>query len=380
MKKWQILAIFLILGIIGILCTYIFYNQAVGNFSSDLGAHIKSALSAEGMKGQYTITKPLYRFVYNYFYGELGIAILLAITTIATIIVTEKLLKYYLKEEKEFKLYLYAILLNFVIAIYIPFVSSTWNAGLQEPSEWHNSTYSIMKFIGLIAIIIYFKIEQNYLKKIGFKDWLVFCILLILVNLVKPNFILAFAPTMLIFLIMDFFRNVKNKKAILNMVIFGTAVLISLTVLIYQSLVLYGGDSQDGIVFGFMKSLKLYSDYPILSLVQSLAFPLFILLTNIKTIAKDRKHSFVWVMNTVALVEFLVISESGARSKDGNFDWGYNFTLMLVFISSVVILEKIKNEKTKNLAYIVFAYILLALHIISGLIYFGRILRGETYM
>lgn len=379
MKRWQKILILVILGTIFILSTYLFYNQAKGQFPSDLIAHIESALESDGLDGQYTITKPIYKFIYNYLGGNLGIAILLSITTIATIAITEKMLKYYVKEENEFKLWGYAIILNFVIAIFIPGISKNWNVGFQEPTEWHNSTYTIMKFLGIIAILAYFKIEKNYINKINFKDWIIFSILLTLINLVKPNFILSFAPAMLVFLIIDFCRNIKNKKAILNMVIFGSAVLISLSVLVYQSVVLYGEDSESGIAIGFMKVLRQYNKHPILSLFQSLAFPLFILATNFKTIIKDRKHSFIWVMNTIALGEFLFLSETGARSGDGNFDWGYSFTLMLVFISSVAILSKVKNEKTKNKIYIAFAYILLMLHLISGLIYFYRLLCGKTY-
>lgn len=379
MKKWEKISIFIVLVIIGIMSTYLFYNQAINKFPSDLIAHIEAALESDGLEGQYTITKPIYKFIYNYLGGNLGIAIMLSVTTIATIVVTEKMLKYYVKDEKESKLYMYAIILNFVIAIFIPFISKNWNVGFQEPTEWHNSTYTIMKFLGIIAVLVYFKISKDYIEKISFKDWLTFAILLTLINLVKPNFIIAFAPAMLIFLIIDFFRNIKNKKAIFNIIIFGSAVLVSLTVLVYQSVVLYGEDPESGIAIGFMKLLKQYNDYPILSLLQSIAFPLFILVTNFKTIIKDRKYSFVWTMNTVAFCEYLFLTETGPRSGDGNFDWGYSFSLMLVFTCSVALLDKIKNEKTKSKLYIIVAYILLLLHFICGLIYFYRLMNGETY-
>lgn len=379
MKKYQKIIIAILLFIISISSIYLFNNQAKGIFPSDLPIHINSAINSNGLKGQYTITKFMYKFIYNYLGGNLGISIFLSIIVATTIIATKKMLKYYLPDEKDFKLYLYAIALNFVIAIFIPGISNCFNSGFQEPTEWHNSTYTIMKLLGIIVVMVFFKIEKEYLKKIKLKDWILFTLLLIFINLVKPNFILAFAPAMLVFLIIDFCRNIKNKKAIVNMFLFGLAVLISLTVLLYQSTVLYGEGSDSGITFGFMVLLKQYNTHPYLSLIQSTAFPLFILLTNFKTVIKDRKHSFVWTMNLFALGEYLFLSETGVRALDGNFDWGYSFTLMLIFLSSLSILNNVRKNKTKNRIYLILAYTLLFLHLICGIIYFGRLLGGASY-
>lgn len=362
---------------LGSMTTWLFYNQAIGKFNSDLILHISSAISSSG--SQYTITKPIYKFIYMYFGGNLGIAVFLSIVVILTIILTKKLLDYYTATPKESstKNWIYAFLLNFAIAIFIPFIHKGWNAGVQEANEWHNSTYICMKLLGLGIMLLYFKMSKKYLSKIETKDYILFVILLLLVNLIKPNFIIAFAPAMLVYLIIDFFKNIKNKKAIINIIIFGCAVLISLSVLVYQAKVLYGVDDGSGIKIGFMTLLKAYHEYPVISLIQSIAFPLFILVINIKKIAKDRKYSFVWIMNTVALLEYLCLEETGARALDGNFDWGYSFTLMMTFISSVALFENTKNDKTK--IYTALGYLLLALHIASGIAYFARLMLGYTF-
>ena len=54
---------------LGSMTTWLFYNQAIGKFNSDLILHISSAISSSG--SQYTITKPIYKFIYV-LWGESG--------------------------------------------------------------------------------------------------------------------------------------------------------------------------------------------------------------------------------------------------------------------------------------------------------------------
>ncbi|MCI8654436.1 MAG: hypothetical protein HFJ48_00955 [Clostridia bacterium] len=375
MKNYQKIIITVIVLTIGILTTYLFYNQAINKFDGDLATQISYALNDSY---QYSLTGQIYGFLYNYLGGNLAIAIFLSLVIIVSIIITKKILQYYMKSQNQFLIWTYAILLNFVIAIYLPFIFKNWVLGVQEPNEWHNSTYICMRPLGLIAILLYFKIEKEYLHKIDLRSYTLFCIVLILVNLVKPNFIIAFAPTMLVFLIIDFFRNIKDKKAIRNMIIFGCAVLISLPVLIYQSSVLYVDGSESGVGIEFMKVLKLFNNHPIISIIQSAAFPLFMLMTNFKTIMKNQKYSFPLVLNIVGLSEYLLLYETGPRLFHANFAWGYSFTLMVAFITSIALLSNSKEEKRSKIYYII-AYTLLVLHIISGLVYFGRLLQGYSY-
>ncbi|MBQ6355206.1 hypothetical protein IJJ18_02185 [Candidatus Saccharibacteria bacterium] len=429
-KLWQkTIVIILLLGV-AVSSAFLFYKQAEGiyyrhldwhfelphevfypdtpqtTYLSDLSGHIESALNTD--IPAYTITKPLYRFVFWHLGGIKGIAILLAAFVVGAIWATKLLLDYYFqgkgKRKNGFRSWMWAIILNFNIAIHLPFITHNFNVGLQEPNEWHNSTYTIMKFFALLAMLLYFKIEKTYLKKIEAKKYILFTLLLLLVNAVKPSFIIALAPAMLVFFIIDFFKNIKNKRAILNIIIFGCSVLISLGVLYYQSKVLYGtGEGSDGSGIGFspFTALSQYHPYPVISILQSAAFPLFILITNFKTIIRDRRHSVVLAMCVVSLALYLFAIETGPRASDGNFDWSYTFALMMAFISTVSILrarthaaleatyteagaqKALPVAATKSLrkekAYLAVAYTILAAHVVSGLYYYGILLTGASY-
>ncbi len=379
MEKWKKLIITVLVAFAGGCCIYLFYNQALGVFPSDLGAHIAAALDSGNL--QYTITKPVFRFVFRYMGGNLGIAVFLSAIIVITFFATKRLLDFYLdyEEKDSFEIYIIAILLNFVLAVYIPFIHGYWNVGVQEPTEWHNSTYIIMKLFGMAALLLYFKIEEKYLSGISKKDWILFCIYLTITNSVKPNFILAFAPAMLFFLIIDFSKHYRDRHAVANMIIFGCAVLVSLTVLLWQSYVLYGQETGDGIRIGFADMLSRWHRWPLISLIQSAAFPLFILISNIKEIFGDKKHLFAWIMNGIALAQYLFLHEIGSRVEHGNFDFGYSFTLMLVFASSISIIYKQRKNHSRSKLYFASGYLLFTLHAAAGMIYFIKLLRGGSY-
>ena len=377
MKRWQKLVILGLLLAIFLSAGLLFYRQGRGYYAGDLEAHIKSALSDAPA---YSITKPLYKIVYHCFGGVLGVALVVSLFVIGSIWATKRLLDYYFESKNEFKTWLLAIALNFNIAIYIPWITRCFNSGLQEPNEWHNSTYIIMKFFALFAMLLYFKIAKTYLKHIETRQYIIFTILLLLCNLVKPSFIIALAPTMLVFFIIDFIKNIKDKRAIANIVIFGISVLISLVVLVYQSRILYSESSGGGssIAISFMQALKAYHPYPIISIIQSAAFPLFILCTNIKTVLGDRKYSTAYLMGIISLVIYLLFIETGPRARDGNFDWSYSFALMMMFIAAASIVRALPKRKTDS-RYLVACYVLFGLHLISGLIYYCGMLTGMPY-
>lgn len=378
MERWKKIVVAVIMAVVGGSSIYLFYNQALGSFPSDLGAHIGAALDSGNL--QYTITKPVFRIVFRYMGGNLGIAVLLALVVVITVFVTKRLFVYYLGyEENSFEVYITAILLNFVLAVHIPFIHSYWNVGVQEPTEWHNSTYTIMKLFGMAALLLYFKIEENYLVAISKKEWLFFCICLTITNSVKPNFILAFAPAMLLFLIADFMKNYRDRHAVANMVYFGCAVLVSLTVLVWQSYVLYGQETGDGIRIGFADMLSRWHRWPLVSLIQSAAFPLFVLAANIKEICRDKKHLFSWIMSGIALAQYLFLHEIGSRAEHGNFDFGYSFALMLVFTSSLSIIYRQRKNNSRDKLYFIAGYLLFALHAAAGIIYFVKLLGGGSY-
>ena len=385
-KLYQFIILVIFLVTISILTTRLFYYQSTFNTNcSDLPAHIDEAIKSDGKA--YSLVSIVFKFLHNYLGGNIAIAIFLSVINIATIIATKKLLNLLLcKEENNFLLWIYAIILNFIHPIILPFVSTgvgQWTVPYQVATIWYNSTYQCMKLFAIMCMHLYYIIQKNYLIKIKISHFILFTVLLTLTNFIKPNFILAFAPTLAIYLAIDFFKNLKDKKSVLNIFILGFAVLISLSVLLFQSAVLYDNNSlaeNTGIEFGFMVVLSRFHKYPILSIIQSAAFPFFILVNNFKTIVKNRLYSFSVVMYFIALFLYLFFNETGERIYHGNFGWTISFALMMLFVVTLCTFHNTKdNDRKYKKAYLLCCYGLLLAHFIIGIIFFIRLNLGLTF-
>lgn len=385
LKPYQLIILILFFTITFILTTRLFYYQAIDKYYSDLFVHIDEAVNKTGES--YSLVSIIYSFLYNKLGGIIPICIFLSLINIATIIATKKLLELFIdKKDNHFLLWIYAIILNFIHPIILPFVANgkgQWTVPYQVATVWHNSTYQCMKLFAVMCMHIYYIIQKNYLEKIRVSHFIIFTALLTLTNFVKPNFILAFAPTLAFYLAIDFFKNLKNRKSIINIFLLGFGVLISLSVLLFQSTVLYGENSptgNNGIEFGFMVVLQHFHKYPILSIFQSAAFPFFIILTNFKTIIKNRMYSFSVVMYIIALLMYLFLNETGARIYHGNFNWTIAFAVMMLFTIALCTFHNTKNKDRKyKKLYLLCSYGLLSAHFIIGIIFFIRLNLGLTF-
>ena len=92
----------------------------------------------------------------------------------------------------------------------------------------------------------------------------------------------------------------------------------------------------------------------------------------------DTTLVFTVLFNLVAIVEMMLLGESGFRAADGNFGWGMMGASLMLWI--VCMIRFLKNEdmkqwfKPKKLI----AWTLLAWHLVSGVYYYGYLLTSGT--
>ena len=103
------------------------------------------------------------------------------------------------------------------------------------------------------------------------------------------------------------------------------------------------------------------------------AFPfLMLLITAIKK-AFTWGDALAWLMYLWGLVWRLFLAEKGDRMYDGNFSWGYMLAIYLVWYMAVKNYLKFyfSDQMTGNKRGVgfIFATILLAVHLVSGIYY-----------
>lgn len=411
---WALTAVY------GIACLYLYYMQSIQPldynnryFQSDLPYHI-SMIVEDGW--YYSFTAYAYQALY-FLCGKttVGIALFLAAATTASLVMTELLLRRLAgMQGRSWATMAAALILNLVMPFYLKWAGSYRYVSYQSGNLWHNSTYLCMRLLALAALLYYQGLEEDYRNKITIKQWLVFALLLVVCTGVKPSFLTVFAPVLALKLLWDLCHGVRFKQVFL----LGAAVLPACGVVLWQNMVLFGEDTGNGMTFDPWYTFSLHADRPKLAVLCSLAFPLIVLGASLLAMTRqqwrqlgtvredvwpggvyqlrlNRIYLFSWLMALVGFAEALCLVETGGRSRDGNFLWGYLFAIFWLYVVSLIKWLSLRNmdivllttEENRwqhiRLVLIKAAYILAGLVLLyqlwCGVYFFIRLLGGETY-
>ncbi len=354
--------------------TFLFIEQSLNwtKYGSDLLTHIQFGLSG---KSSYSLMYILLSFLWQFPHHSFLVAIFLTALSLLSIYLTFILLKYLLPQVKKENLYALSLICNMYMPLYIPYFNDYPYLGLLSFNLFHNPTYIAMKPLSILSIILFVRLMDKYhIKSISFSEWVCFSFSLFITTWFKPNFMFGFAPCMLIIMIVDFFRG-KGKK-ILNYIVFGTTVFPSLLLMLWQRTQLF--DDSNGLGFGFLKVLRLFSKNPCMSLMLSMAFPLTVLLFNYKSLIKDKIYRFSWLFTLVNLSIFAFIHENGVRQADGNLVWGAQLAVGILFTISIC--KFINTIYSKNIRYIIIVSSVLGMHVFCWINYYIRYLESGVYL
>jgi len=385
------------LTIYGVACLYLFYMQSIQPldynnryFQSDLPYHI-SMIIDDGW--YYSFTAYAYQLLYLLFgKSTIGIALFLAVLSVCSILLTEKLLRVLLETNlvpagrKGITMLTFwsAFALNLVMPFFWKMAGQYRYVSYQAGNIWHNSTYICMKVLALAAILCYLEVEKHYEEKIKPGQWLLFAGLLIICTGVKPSFLTVFAPALALKLLWDLFHKVPIKQIF----ILGCSVLPACGVVLWQNAVLFGEETGQGFSIQPWFTFSLHADRPKLAVLCSIAFPLVVLVCSLRELLRDKNYFFAWMMTGIGFLEALLLAETGSRSNDGNFLWGYCFAIFYIFVVSFgkwcgLCRVAFGKENVKNLWWyrisalgcgVIFAY-----QLYCGIYFFLRLLTGETY-
>lgn len=377
----------------GLLCLYLFYRQSLmpvyGDslyFESDLPYHISMVVD-DGW--YYSLTAFIYLGLYKLAGGgTILIAIFLAVVMTATVIATERLLREVFGEKKIITCP-GALALNLVMPFFVRWAGMYRYVSYQSGNVWHNSTYICMRLAAVIFMIFYLRYEKLYAgESYKIKHWLILAAVLAVTTFIKPSFLTVFAPALAIKLLWDL---IKNKVRLLKVLVKGLIVVPSLGVMLWQNSVLFGDDTENGFRISFMETFSFHADHPKVTVLLSLAFPLavgiFILADVLIKLIKDRDKKAIFkldgvyvfsiLMGIVGFAEAILLIETGSRSRDGNFLWGYSIALFFLYLTSFVRWTGFLEEKKWVRSAVcggVFVY-----QMICGVIFFSRLVAGETY-
>jgi hypothetical protein len=305
-----------------------------------------------------------------------------------TAIVFKQIAKYYLKGKfEDYSINLVVLVFSFVGPLYLPWIKAQYYLGTGSPNVWHNPTNNAVKpfaiAIAFLFIVVYQMdcSQKKQILKIDFNKQIIyyclFSILILISVFMKPSFIQIFFPAVTIFLLIEAIgsRGEKFKQCLKA----ALTLLPSILFFAYQYVKLFHSEGTTRVIISPFEVWHLWTPSIILSLILTLAFPLFVIIQNWSKINHDKFFALCILSLLFGIMEFILFAEDGSQKLAGNFSWGYLLGCSLVWAVSIIYFfkyyaeNKTENSKLKKFS-ISFGFGLLSTHFLLGASYYCYIL------
>jgi hypothetical protein len=238
--------------------------------------------------------------------------------------------------------------------------------GQVTPNVWHNpTTIFAMPF----AIAVYW-VAAVALTNFTFRAAIALGITMVLSLLAKPNYVLALAPCLGLALAVEPMSNVDKIVRLFVVFIFPLAILWT------QAAVLVGpkGSTSEEMLIAPFEVWRRFSKSITLSTFVGIAFPLSVLLSYRGRFDGETGLKLAWAAFATAILEYVLLKESGERETAGNWGWGMYFADHVVFLASCAYLLRQRTDRRKMFCYGVFL-----LHVACGGVNLARCMADPKW-
>jgi len=255
-------------------------------------------------------------------------------------------------------------------------------SGSYTPNPFWNATYLATRPFSIVCFFSGIRLLDSYEKGPAVKDYVCFGLSLLLTTMTKPSYSLI---AMMVFIMILFYRFVLSKgKNFKKSLLFGLTFIPAGLALLYQySGVFVGTNSmgeETGIGIEIGKAWSVYTNNIPLSIFMAAAFPIGVLLINLKQLAKTTWFRHGWQMWLAGFLTLLFLYEKGFRMVHTNFSWGYMHGLFFVFVVSVLMLLKntLEDKGILRKGIIMIGWLGYIWHLGCGIVYFVYIYSGHN--
>lgn len=387
--KVQKLMFFITIGIVAILVAFLTYQQCMAvetgirRYHSDTGLHLDIAR----LQIERNETRSAYSFLHVIMNGFLQVtnmswqgasvltACILASCIVATILLVCLWYTCLYKMKPNAKIYFLSLTSVFVSMIILRYGQTI------SPNVWHNPTLILSRPFSIVVILCVYLVWKNHNEGKSVTKYLwINSIFAVLSVWAKPSFLSTFLPTLCVFLFIELFCT-KGKSFLISFKL-GVSFVPILFVLGCQYYLLYMQKSEDNaIAIGGGAPVGIW--LLLRGMLTSSAFFLagwIILLLYKKTSKEFLAFSGLWY--AISMWVRYALRETGSRTNDGNFTWGYIIMLfcVFVFVSGELFIKPTPTSGRKIPKPVMFGIAgLYGLHLIYGLYYFVRMLNGVSY-
>ncbi len=387
----QMIVLLILIFYFAAMC-WLHYQQLYSSdgYASDLPTHIQ--WSVEGTEGKiYSATSLLLAPLYNIF-GMVGVVALLAGAQLMAVVVFAWGLCTTVSDLAASAGLLLSLAVNLSQAVWIP-RGGYWYLGTVSGTNYHNTTYIMLAPFALLAALWFYRAWAGMRSGLRWKDWLIYTLFLTTATAFKASFVFAFAPSLLILLIVDLVqtrgRNLKRE------ILMGCSVLPSIVLCLLQSIVLFGGESE-GLQLIFTVD---WAEYPGKVLVWGLSneaarrglIRSFVFIGSVavllgRTAWNNFRYRFSFLTFCIAMAEALLLVESGERIADGNLWWGPFICYWILLLESFAAFLCGRGEWKAGRrakfwrARVTLCGAALVWHLVSGICFLVLMMQGNSYI
>lgn len=393
--RWNWL-IFLLPWVVYTLMTLIlFHRQTVGyagKYNSDIFPYIRHM---QGINTGYEFPYPIMFWVGEFFGLFLNPSMAMAFAVTALNALTVPILKYYVdKYIKKFgkwnmKTAMFSTILTFtmlfVSMLFFDFSPESIGhrySGVFTPNPFHNATYLATRPFSVVCFFMFADLLETYEEKVDKKKYIIFSIFLLLTTMTKPSFVYGFIIMAAVILL---YRTCKKKfKNFIETMLVAACAIPSFIALLYQFFCLFTGTNsqgeETGIGFGFLDAWSAMEKPVGEAILLGLAFPLVVLLCNLKNLKKENEYRLSVQMLLVNLLMVMFLYEKGYRMEHVNFAWGYMHGMFFAYSLSVLLLFKNTCQKKQSVPLLILQWGGYLWHLVCGIVYFADIMAGEIFL
>lgn len=281
-------------------------------------------------------------------------------------------------------------MLELVQPLYVYWFNSRQYEGQFSINPLFNPTHTAVKPFGLLCFMLACDLIRAYKGKeklyfMGIKSSVLLYVLwggaLLLSAFAKPTFMYMLLPAGAVYLLVELFLIVVRKKGgyktlwsfTWRMAVASAPALLYL-ILEYSAFYLWGGTNEDAHVAigSFLTTWRLYSPNVPKSMILSMAFPFWMVLSDWKYFVHSVEGKFSVIGYAVGTLEFSFFIETGVKLSHLNFAWPMMSGMLLLWVVSTVCLIKrtvSAGAGRWNRVVVTVGWMLLSIHFFSGLYY-----------
>jgi hypothetical protein len=241
-------------------------------------------------------------------------------------------------------------------------------------ANYHNPTIHLLRPFALASF--YFAARAFQQRSPG---WMVVLSagIVVAAALVKPNYAMTILPAL--FLLAAWF--IFKKRALdLRMLVWGQAVPALLSLGFATILIYFVPDADKaGLTIAPFAVEQGFSGYLALKFILSILFPLGAVLLFFRPALRDDEMVLSWTAFVVGIFQLYFLAETGERFFHGNFRWGAQITLFILFAATVRFLFKRSAAADLPPAKRWILFFLFLLHLAGGIAYYLYAITQQSY-